>query len=111
MSATSRPVSQRLAANPHLRRVRRSRAPNTLSAGRQQRKSKTTGAEVSRSETLRRLKGKTYLPRVQRLFIGGAPGRVLAKRCHPTDERRSVCAEILFIDNIVRGGDEGHHTR
>ena len=51
------------------------------------------------------------VPSFQLLFIGGAPGRVFVKRCHCTCERRSVCAEILFIDGAVRRDDEGHHTR
>src|SRR6267378_3500279 len=45
------------------------------------------------------------------LFIRGAPGRVLVKRCHCTRKSRSVSAKVLLIDNIPIRDDESHHTR
>src|SRR5205085_10265901 len=45
------------------------------------------------------------------LFIGGAPGGIFVECCHRIGERRSVCAEILLIDNILRRDDKGHDAR
>src|ERR1700674_2757557 len=45
------------------------------------------------------------------LLVGDPPSCILVKRVHCACECGSVCAEILFIENIIVRDDEGHHAR